>query len=83
MEEPEISYQQQLNLIFKDFSFEILKYLDTKEMYNLRLTNKYIFDIIECHLMFKGSMKEIDNLFASIVNIPEEPKTNKSKFCRI
>ena len=81
MEEHERTYHQQLNMIFKDFSFEILKYLDNKDIYSLRLTNKYIFDIMECHLMFKGSMKEIDNLFTSIVNIPEEPKTNKSKFC--
>ena len=76
-----MAYNQLLNQIFKDYSFEIMAYLREIDMYNLRLSNKYIFEVIECHLMFKDSVKALDDLFGSIITMPkEEPK---SKFCRI
>ena len=68
-------------LVFKEHSYEILGYIKEKDIYNLRLVNKYIFDIIECHLMFKDSIKAMDNLFDSVITLPKEPP--KSKFCRI
>ncbi len=77
------TYNQKLTYVFKEFSFEIFQFLKERDIYTLRLGNKVIFDIVECHLLFKNSIKELDGLFSKTITIPNEKEQPKSKFCRI
>lgn len=76
-----LTYQQKLKAVFKEHSFEILKFLQERDLYPLRTANKFVFDVIDCHLLFKDSVKQLDVLFDSIVELPSEPEKQKSKFC--
>lgn len=77
------TYDQKLKFVFKEFSFEIFQFLRERDIYCLRLSNKFIFDIAECHLLFKNSISELDSLFSKTIVFPNEKEQPKSKFCRI
>jgi hypothetical protein len=53
--------------VFSTSGYEIIKYLDTKDIESLRLTNKYINDICECHSILTTSFKNLNNLFNTSV----------------
>jgi hypothetical protein len=52
---------------FSTCGYEIIKFLDKKDIDNLKLTNKFINDICECHSMLSTSIKSLGTLFTSSV----------------
>ena len=55
-----------------------------EDMKNLKLTNKFLQDIVECNELFSSSIKSLSGLFNKIIIEEEDNKPNekekKSKF---
>lgn len=69
---------------FSIISYEVFQYLMEEDMKNLKLTNKFLKDIVECNELFSCSIKSLSGLFSKIVieddeNIPKATE-KKSKF---
>ena len=68
-----------LEKCFKDNSYEILQFLDKKDINNLTLVNKFFNGICECHSLFSESMNSLNNLFNMTINDKIEPMKKGSK----
>ncbi len=69
---------------FSIVSYEVFQFITEEDMKNLKLTNKFVKDIVECNELFSCSMKSLSGLFNKIViededNMPQENQ-KKSKF---
>lgn len=69
---------------FSIISYEVFQYINEEEMKNLKLTNKFLKDIVECNELFSCSVKSLSSLFNKIVIEDEGNKQQenekKSKF---
>jgi hypothetical protein len=69
--------------VFKSHSYEILEFLEIKDINNLKNTSRIMYDVCECHTMFLNSIKSLDKLFIQPtpnLNNTNNSKINKSKF---
>jgi len=69
---------------FTIISYQVFQYLSEDDIKNLKLTNKFLQDIVECNQLFSTSIKSLSGLFSKVIiedeeNIPVE-KEKKSKF---
>lgn len=69
-----------MNKVFNEFSFEIFQFLDSEDLTNLKMANKSMNEIVECHFLFKKSIFSLNDLFKKSVEIKEnKPKSSKLK----
>ena len=81
--EKNIQQEKNLKKAFSIISYQLIKYLEEKDLKNLKLTNKYFNDIVDCNELFKSSIKSLNGLFSKIADEEEENKNKtekKSKF---
>lgn len=70
-----------LREVFTNNSFEIFQFLESEDISNLKMVNKFFMNVSECHELFDDSIKSLGKLFNLSVNIPEENTSKKkSKF---
>jgi len=69
--------------VFKSFSYEIFQYLNKEDKARLSMTNKFFYDIVDCHCLFDESFKSLNNLFSTMIELDNEVEEEKptSKFC--
>ena len=71
----------QMKEVFKNNSYEILQFLTSDDIQNLKLTNHFFLDICDCHELLGQSMKSLSELFSRTINISvKDDKPKKSKF---
>jgi hypothetical protein len=67
-----------LKPVFNKNSYEIFQFLEKQDLNNLKLTNKFFFELCECHNLFTDSIKGLQSLFLnSIVADENTKKDNK------
>ena len=64
---------------FSIISYEISQYLMEEDMKNLKLTNKFLQDIVECNELFSSSIKSLSGLFNKIIIEEEDNKPNEKE----
>lgn len=64
---------------FTSHSYEILQYLNQEDLYNLKLTNKFFCDTVECHTLFTDSIKNLNTLFKQIIPMNQGNNSNQMK----
>jgi len=74
--------------VFKSFSYEIFQFLNKEEKTRLSMTNKFFNDLVDCHGLFGDSIKSLNDLFSSNIEIDESTdfkvdEKPKSKFCML
>jgi hypothetical protein len=82
-----ITYDESIHLkpVFNLNSYEIFQFLDKKDLESLKITNKYFFELCECHNLFTESIKGLQGLFLNSILAEENTKKaiqkeKKSKF---
>lgn len=73
-----LCHYKHMNDCFEQFSFEIFQFLEKCDLNNLRITNKFFYDLCECHFIISDSFKGLESLM--INPISEEKPIKKSKF---
>lgn len=54
---------------FESHSYEICQFLTKEDLKNLKLANKFFYDLCDCYLLFEESISSLQNLFKnSIIN---------------
>jgi len=76
----EIKFKKAFSII----SYEVFQYLMEEDLKNLKLTNKFLKDVVECNELFSCSIKSLTGFFNKIViedddNKPKDTE-KKSKF---
>ena len=64
---------------FKNNSYEILQFLGNNDIENLKTTNKFFYNLCECHSLFNNSINSLNNLFYQTINEKVEPIKKGSK----
>jgi hypothetical protein len=76
----EIKFKKAFSII----SYEVFQYLMEEDLKNLKLTNKFLKDIVECNELFSCSIKSLTGFFNKIVIEDDDNKPKdiekKSKF---
>ncbi len=63
--------------VFTSHSNNIIQYLQKKDIDSLRNTNKFIYDICECHFLLSDSINRLSKLFSSSIIHSSNKETNK------
>lgn len=66
--------------VFSSNSYEIMQYLNKDDIISLKMSNKYLLDICECHSLFITSIQSLDKLFLTSIDTlyNTNPKDNNS-----
>jgi len=52
-----------MKAVFQSHSYEIFMFLDSKDLLNLKLTNKFFYDVCDCHQLLNQSIKSLQILY--------------------
>lgn len=75
-----------LKLVFETNSHEIFEYLTREDLAKLKITNKFFFELCECNILFRDSIRKLDEIFMNSLNVlttdekQNKPQEKKSKF---
>jgi hypothetical protein len=75
-----IKKEYELKPVFNTFSYDILQFLNKKDIKNLKSANKFFFEICECHLLLSESIKGLNTLFSNSLLDETTNQQKKSKF---